>query len=59
MIPAAPKPITVTPDALDTWADSHDVGVHEVSAGHFYAVAVIAGVVQIRMAYARPVGVAL
>jgi hypothetical protein len=47
----APKPQTVTPDELDAWADAHGVGVQEVTPGHFYACTVVAGVVEVRMAY--------
>ena len=47
----APVPQTISPDALDAWADEHNVGVSEITAGHFYACTVVAGVVEVRMAY--------
>jgi hypothetical protein len=47
----APKPQTVTPAELDAWADAHDTCVSECSPGHFYACTVVAGVVEVRMAY--------
>lgn len=46
-----PAPTVVTPEALDAWADAHNVGVHEITPGHFYACTVVAGVVEVRMAY--------
>jgi hypothetical protein len=51
--PPAPTPAVLSPDELDAWADAHNVGVSEVTPGHFYAVAVVAGVVEVRMAYGR------
>jgi hypothetical protein len=51
MILTAPRPQTLTPEALDAWADAHDVGVSEITPGHFYACTVVAGVVEVRMAY--------
>lgn len=48
-------PIVLSPDELDAWADAHDVGVSEVTPGHFYAVHadVASGRVEVRMAYGR------
>ena len=51
----APVPATLSPDELDAWADEHNVGVSEVSPGHFYACTVVAGVVEVRMAYGERV----
>ena len=49
--PPAPTPQTLSPEALDAWADEHNVGVQEITPGHFYACMVVAGVVEVRMAY--------
>jgi hypothetical protein len=52
-LPAPPEPQILTLDALEAWADAHNVGVSEVTPGHFYACTVVAGVVEVRMAYGR------
>jgi hypothetical protein len=53
--PPAPTPAVLSPDELDAWADAHEVGVSEITPGHWYAVwtDVASGVVEVRMAFGR------
>lgn len=52
---SAPVAIVVSPDELEAWADEHDIGVTEVTPGHYYAVRanLVTGTVEVRMAYGR------